>query len=166
LFIQIIQIKLFIQIFKFHLFSDKATEDAIAQSILKKNMTQLMTIIFKDVLGNDNVGDHEKVQNVAHRFTQTFDRVRQCYLVLTTILNMTQLMTIIFKDVLGNDNVGDHEKVQNVAHRFTQTFDRVKQDVTKDVTKHFSEDVKKTLQKASSNDVTNEVNKDFYQISY
>ena len=42
---------------------------------MKKNMTQLMTIIFKDVLGNDNIDDHEKVQNVVHRFTQTFDRV-------------------------------------------------------------------------------------------
>ncbi len=93
------------------MFSDKATEDAIAQSILKKNMTQLMTIIFKDVL--------------------------------------------------GNDNVGDHEKVQNVAHRFTQTFDRVKQDVINAFTKNFTEDIKKTLQKASSNDVTNEVTKDF-----
>ncbi len=79
MFVKIFQNKLFIQIFQFQLFADKATEDAIAQSILKKNMTQLMTIIFKDVLGNDNVGDHEKVQNVAHRFTQTFDRVKQRY---------------------------------------------------------------------------------------
>ena len=34
-----------------------------------------MTIIFKDVLGNDNIEDHERVQNVVHRFTQTFDKV-------------------------------------------------------------------------------------------
>jgi hypothetical protein len=27
------------------------------------------------VLGNDNIDDHEKVQNVVHHFTQTFDRV-------------------------------------------------------------------------------------------
>lgn len=64
------------------IFSDKSTEDAIAQSILKKNMTQLMAIVFRDVLGNDNIDDHEKVQNVAHRFTQTFDRVSWIVLIL------------------------------------------------------------------------------------
>jgi hypothetical protein len=37
--------------------TDKATEDAIAQSILKKNMTQLMTIIFKGPILSNSVLD-------------------------------------------------------------------------------------------------------------
>ncbi len=78
------------------IFPDKATEDAIAQSILKKNMTQLMTIIFKDVLGNDNIEDHERVQNVVHRFTQTFDRVI-FYLKSWTIRNNKQIMNLFVK---------------------------------------------------------------------
>ena len=72
-------------------FSDKATEDAIAQSILKKNMTQLMTIIFKDVLGNDNVDDHLLVQNVAHRFTQTFDKVQSHLNLHVTVVTLQKV---------------------------------------------------------------------------
>ena len=77
------------------IFSDKSTEDAIAQSILKKNMTQLMAIVFRDVLGNDNIDDHEKVQNVAHRFTQTFDRVS--WIVLILILLRWQWMWLCWQ---------------------------------------------------------------------